>query len=52
MEFASRFNNIYVIDTNMFGFEHYQSAYIVKAKKYTNRHWCSDLTGDAPQWHP
>jgi glyoxylase-like metal-dependent hydrolase (beta-lactamase superfamily II) len=30
MEFASRYDNVYVIDTRMFGFENYQSAYIVQ----------------------
>ena len=33
MEFATRADNVYVIDTNMFGFKHYQSSYIVEGKK-------------------
>jgi len=33
MEFATRVDNIYMIDTHMMGFEHYQSAYIVKGKE-------------------
>ena len=33
MQFASRFYNVYVIDTMMFGFEHYQSSYIVEGRE-------------------
>ncbi len=33
MTYAERLNNIYVIDTRMFGFEHYMSAYIVQGKE-------------------
>jgi glyoxylase-like metal-dependent hydrolase (beta-lactamase superfamily II) len=33
MEFATRADNVYMIDTHMMGFEHYQSCYIVKGKE-------------------
>ena len=33
MEFATRADNVYMIDTHMMGFEHYQSSYIVKGKE-------------------
>jgi glyoxylase-like metal-dependent hydrolase (beta-lactamase superfamily II) len=33
MNFLERLNNIYVIDTHMFGFEHYNSAYLVEGKE-------------------
>jgi glyoxylase-like metal-dependent hydrolase (beta-lactamase superfamily II) len=33
MSYAERLNNIYVLDTHMFGFEHYMSAYIVQGKE-------------------
>jgi glyoxylase-like metal-dependent hydrolase (beta-lactamase superfamily II) len=33
MKFMERFNNIYVIDTKMFGFERYMSAYLIKGKE-------------------
>ncbi len=33
MEFAARADNVYMIDTHMMGFEHYQSCYIVKGKE-------------------
>ena len=33
MEFTTRVDNVYMIDTHMMGFEHYQSAYIVKGKE-------------------
>jgi glyoxylase-like metal-dependent hydrolase (beta-lactamase superfamily II) len=32
MNFITQFNNIYVIDAKMFGFEHYMSAYLVEGK--------------------
>lgn len=32
-EFATRSNNVYMIDTKMFGFEHYNSAYLVEGKE-------------------
>jgi glyoxylase-like metal-dependent hydrolase (beta-lactamase superfamily II) len=33
MAFATRADNVYVIDTMMFGFEHYQSSYIIAGEK-------------------
>lgn len=33
MGFPDRLNNIYVIDTNMWGFDHYHSAYLVEGKE-------------------
>jgi len=33
MEFATRADIVYMIDTHMMGFEHYQSSYIVKGKE-------------------
>jgi glyoxylase-like metal-dependent hydrolase (beta-lactamase superfamily II) len=33
MDFTTRLDNIYVIDTNMFGFPHYQSCYLVEGKE-------------------
>jgi glyoxylase-like metal-dependent hydrolase (beta-lactamase superfamily II) len=33
MEFATRADNVFMIDTHMMGFEHYQSCYIVKGKE-------------------
>jgi glyoxylase-like metal-dependent hydrolase (beta-lactamase superfamily II) len=33
MAFATKADNVYVIDTIMFGFEHYQSSYIIKGDK-------------------
>ena len=33
MVFEKRLDNVYVIDTNMFGFPHYQSSYIVEGKE-------------------
>lgn len=33
MNHLDRLNNVYVIDTNMFGHHHYHSAYIVKGKE-------------------
>lgn len=33
MEFANRADNVYMIDSHMMGFEHYQSCYIVKGKE-------------------
>ena len=33
MNFAKQADNVYVIDTNMFGFEHFSSSYIVEGKE-------------------
>jgi len=33
MAFATQADNVYMIDTHMMGFEHYQSSYIVKGKE-------------------
>jgi glyoxylase-like metal-dependent hydrolase (beta-lactamase superfamily II) len=33
MVFKTRLDNVYVIDTNMFGFPHYQSCYLVEGKE-------------------
>jgi len=33
MDFTRRADNVYVIDTMMFGFEHYQSSYIVEGRE-------------------
>ena len=33
MVFDTRIENVYVIDTNMFGFPHYQSCYLVEGKE-------------------
>ena len=33
MSFAERLNNVYVIDTKMFGFDHYNAAYLVEGKE-------------------
>jgi len=33
MTFLEKVDNVYVIDTNMFGFEHYQSSYIIAGEK-------------------
>jgi glyoxylase-like metal-dependent hydrolase (beta-lactamase superfamily II) len=33
MSYINRIDNVYVIDTRMFGFEHYQSSYIIKGKE-------------------
>src|SRR4030042_1924162 len=33
MEYKDRLDNIYLIDTKMFGFEHYMSAYLVEGKE-------------------
>jgi glyoxylase-like metal-dependent hydrolase (beta-lactamase superfamily II) len=33
MEFLDRLDNVYVIDTKMRGFDHYQSSYLVKGKE-------------------
>jgi glyoxylase-like metal-dependent hydrolase (beta-lactamase superfamily II) len=33
MSFSERSDNVYVIDTKMFGFDHYQSCYIVAGKE-------------------
>jgi glyoxylase-like metal-dependent hydrolase (beta-lactamase superfamily II) len=33
MSYINRIDNVYVIDTHMFGFEHYQSSYIVKGQE-------------------
>jgi glyoxylase-like metal-dependent hydrolase (beta-lactamase superfamily II) len=32
-EYAVKSNNVYLIDTKMFGFEHYNTAYLVKGKE-------------------
>ena len=32
-EYAMRADNVYVIDTKMFGFEHYMSAFLVEGKE-------------------
>ena len=32
MSFVERLNNVYVIDTKMWGFDHYHSAYLVEGK--------------------
>ena len=33
MSLLKRLNNIYVIDTKMCGFDHYQSSYLVEGKE-------------------
>ena len=33
MDFEMQVDNVYVIDTNMFGFPHYQSSYLIEGKK-------------------
>jgi glyoxylase-like metal-dependent hydrolase (beta-lactamase superfamily II) len=33
MDFKTRIDNVHVIDTNMFGFPHYQSCYLVEGKE-------------------
>ena len=33
MDFTERVDNVYVIDTKMFGFDHYHAAYLVKGKE-------------------
>lgn len=33
MSFLERFDNVYVIDTKMWGFDHYMSAYLVEGKE-------------------
>ena len=33
MDFTERVDNVYTIDTKMFGFGHYNSAYLVKGKE-------------------
>lgn len=33
MDFETRIDNVYVIDTNMFGFPNYQSSYLIEGKK-------------------
>ncbi len=38
-EYAMRVDNVYVIDTKMFGFEHYMSAFLVA--KSPTPHGCS-----------
>ena len=33
MKYTDRVDNVYVIDTKMFGFDRYNAAYIVKGKE-------------------